>query len=113
VLDQLGIKLPIENESPTVFVAALGDAARPVAVQLLHTLRRAGVAADMDYNGRSLKSQMRQADKLGAQYVCLIGDDEVAQNVASVKDMTGGSEQKTVPLAELPALFAKETGLNE
>jgi histidyl-tRNA synthetase len=109
VLDQLGIELPLEDERPFAFVAALGDAARPVAVRLLHNLRRAGIAADMDYAGRSLKAQMRQADRLGAHFVLILGDDEVAQGVVSLKDMMGCSEQGVVPLNEIVDRLKGET----
>lgn len=107
VLDQLGVQLPLEDERPLAFVAALGDAARPVAVRLLRDLRRAGIAADMDYAGRSLKAQMRQADRLGARFALLLGEDEVARGVVSVKAMAGG-EQMTVPLADVAGVLAAE-----
>ena len=99
-LDQLGIQLPLADESPMVFIAALGEAARPIAVQLLHSLRREGLACEMDYSGRSLKAQMRQAGKMGAHYVLLLGEDEVNQGVITIKDMQGGAEQRSIPLME-------------
>jgi histidyl-tRNA synthetase len=113
VLDQLGIDLPIEDERPVAMVAPLGDAARVIAVRLLRDLRRAGIAADMDYAGRSLKAQLRQADKLGARFVCLIGDDEMARGVATIKDMAGGAEQRLVPLLEVPDLLRAESEARE
>lgn len=101
VLDQLGVQLALEDENPVVYVATLVPAARVAAVELAQQLRRAGVATEMDYQGRSLKAQMRSADKLGARFVCMIGDDELAQGVAAIKDMKGGREQMTVPLSEV------------
>lgn len=106
VLDQLGIALPLEEEGPFAFVAVLSDEGRPLAVRLLHELRRAGIAADMDYAGRSLKSQMRQANKLGAQYVCLLGEEEVAQQSATIKPMSGDGEQQSVPLSDVVSYLA-------
>jgi len=108
VLDQLGRQLPLEDERPLAFVAVLGENARPVAVKLLNGLRRDGIAAEMDYGGRSLKSQMRQADKLGVRFVCLLGDDEVANGVVSLKPM-GGGEQRSVPLGEISKLLKEES----
>jgi histidyl-tRNA synthetase len=107
VLDQLGVQLPLDDERPVAFVAALGETAKPVAVKLLNDLRRAGIAAETDYAGRSLKSQMRQADKLGARFVCVLGDDEVAQGVVGLKPM-GGGEQSTVSLSEVVDFLRKE-----
>jgi histidyl-tRNA synthetase len=101
VLDQLGVQLPLEDERPIAFVAALGEGARPVAVRLLHDLRRAGIAADMDYAGRSLKAQMRQADRLGARCALILGEDEIAQGVVSLKPMRDGGEQQAVPLSDI------------
>jgi len=105
VLDQLGIQLPLADERPTAFIATLGETAKPLAVRLLNDLRRVGVAADMDYAGRSLKAQMRQAGKLGAHYVLLLGDDEVAHSVVSLKDMRDGAEQRTVKIDEVVAVL--------
>ena len=107
VLDQLRIQLPLDDERPAVFVAALGENARPAAIRLLDELRRGGIASEMDYAGRSLKSQMRQADKLGVRFVCLLGDDEVAQGVVSLKPMDGGA-QRAVPIDEVAAALREE-----
>ncbi len=107
VLDQLGIPLPLDDERPLVFIAALGEKARPIAIRLLNVLRRSGIAAEMDYAGRSLKSQMRQADKLGARFVALLGDNEVESGVVSLKPM-GGGEQRTMPLDWITEELLKE-----
>jgi histidyl-tRNA synthetase len=101
VLDQLGVKLPIEDERPTAVIAPLGDAARSYAVNLVGVLRAAGIAADMDYAGRSLKAQMRQADRLGANYAVILGENEIAAGMASVKNLRDGGEQKSIPLDKL------------
>ena len=106
VLDELGIELNVGNDSPVAFIAALGEAARPVAVQLLSDLRRRGIAADMDYAGKSLKAQMRLAGRLGAQFALIMGDDEVAESVVGVKDMKEGGEQVTIPLADIGSFLA-------
>jgi len=100
VLDQIGHALEADGEAPFVFIAAMGDAARIQAVGTLHELRALDVAAETDYLGRSLKAQMRAASRLGARWVAIIGDDEVARGVAALKDMSGGDQQE-VPLADL------------
>jgi histidyl-tRNA synthetase len=83
-----------------VFVATMGEAARPAGLKLLYELRAAGISADTDYLGRSLKAQMKYASKQSARFVVILGEDEVKNGVAAVKNMDAG-EQSTVPLAEL------------
>jgi histidyl-tRNA synthetase len=79
-----------------LFVAAMGDAARESALALLRDLRRAGLEAHMEYEGRSIKSQMKRADRLKAAFALILGDDELAAGAVSVKNMTTG-EQARVP----------------
>lgn len=98
-LESLGVELPIET-GVRVFIATMGDAAHAAAVKLLYELRSKDISGDMDYTGRSLKAQMKMADKLGAKQVVIIGEDEIANGIATIRDMAS-SEQRTVPLAEL------------
>jgi histidyl-tRNA synthetase len=79
-----------------LFVAAMGDAARESALSLLRDLRRAGLEAHMEYEGRSIKSQMKRADRLQAAFALILGEDELAAGAVSVKDMASG-EQARVP----------------
>jgi len=71
---------------PEFFVAALGEAAEVEAFRLAHRLRGDGVRVEMDA-GRSLKSQMRRAGKLGCRYVIVLGEDEIASAMLTVRDM--------------------------
>lgn len=98
-LESLGVELPIER-GITAFVAGLGEQGHEAAVDLVWQLRSSGIKADMDYTGRSLKAQMKVADKLGAKYAVILGEDEIANQVAAVREMAT-SEQKTIALAEL------------
>ncbi|TCP54541.1 histidyl-tRNA synthetase [Tumebacillus sp. BK434] len=93
------VELPIQK-GIDVFFVALGEAAQTHCVQLLQEMRVAGIVADKDYLGKSMKAQMKAADRLSARQVVILGDDELAQGVANLKDMATG-EQITVPLAEL------------
>ncbi|MFA6321326.1 MAG: histidine--tRNA ligase [Candidatus Omnitrophota bacterium] len=70
-----------------VFVAPLGEEAYAKAFLVLADLRGSGIACDIDYENRSLKSQMRSADKLKARFVLIIGDDEVKKGEAALRDM--------------------------
>ena len=77
-----------------LFVAAMGEPARESALALLRDLRRAGLEAHMEYEGRSIKSQMKRADRLKAAFALILGDDELAAGVVSVKDMTKGGQAR-------------------
>lgn len=108
VLEELAVPPPA-GDRLDVFVVALGSAARERALPLVYALRRAGLAADLDYLGRSLKAQMKYAGKMGARRVAIIGDDELATGMAAVKDMATGS-QANVPLGGLVEAVAAATG---
>jgi len=102
-LEALGVEPPIDDGGK-VFVAGLGEAGHDAAVKVTFDLRRQGVPADMDYTGRSLKAQMKLADKLGARYVVILGEDEIARGVATLRDMRT-AEQRSVALCELVRAF--------
>ncbi len=89
-----------------IFLVALGEAAVSFAFPLAHALRNAGLRVAMDHEGRSMKSQMKQANKLGAAHALIIGDNELAAGAAVLKDMASG-EQLEVALAAGP----RATGL--
>ena len=78
-----------------LFVAAMGEAARESALALLRDLRRAGLEAHMEYEGRSIKSQMKRADRLNAAYALILGDDELAADAVAVKNMATGEQIRT------------------
>jgi histidyl-tRNA synthetase len=94
------------DEAPRpVFLAALGDPARRQVWPWLAELRRRGVAAEWDYEGRSLKSQLRRADRLGARLVAIVGENELAAGVVQLRDMTEKT-QREVPAAGLVEALA-------
>ena len=92
--------LPAPNEATDVFVVALGESAQAPAFKLLENCRRAGLTANMDYAGRSMKAQMKQANKHHARYALILGEDEVQNGTVQVKDMEK-SEQKSVKLEDV------------
>ncbi len=102
------ILLAMEGQGATapmdVFGIAVTEAERPPLFQAVTFLRRAGCTGDLDYEGRSMNAQMRKANKSGARYTMILGPDEVAQGVVTLKDMAGHGEQK-VPLAEVPKIL--------
>ena len=99
VLESLGIEMP-EESACDVYVCALGDAAALKGFSLTTELRDLGIKAECDHMGRSLKAQLKYANKLGASRVVIIGEDEMQRGEAVVRDMQN-SEENTVPFGEL------------
>jgi len=83
-----------------VYVVPIGGEAKRPAVELLTRLRKAGLAADMDYVGRSLRKMMEIAGKR-ARYALILGPDELVRDQATVKNLATG-ESQTFSLAEVP-----------
>jgi histidyl-tRNA synthetase len=77
-----------------VFIATLGDEAAKKGFILLDKLRKEGISSQIDFESASLKSQMRQANNLQAKLTILIGDDELKNNSAQLKDMSTGNQEK-------------------
>lgn len=98
ILDQRGWSPPPAH--PDAYLAAAGDAVRETAFRLAIALRRAGIAVALDHLNRSLSAQMREAARLGARRALIIGDDELAAGVATLRDMESG-EQTSVPQSEI------------
>lgn len=98
-MKQEGIEPP-EVPGTRVFVAYLGAEGKRAAVVLAQELRAAGVGAAALWEDRSLKAQMKQADRLGAAYALIVGEDEVKNGVVTVRRMAD-STQATVPRADV------------
>lgn len=90
----------IKPDKVDIFIAALGKAAYDKAFLLADELRGAGISCDMDFESRSLKSQMRSADSMGARHVLIIGDDELAKGEAVLRNMAT-KEQVNVKFGDL------------
>lgn len=93
-----------ERPCPQVFVLCEAST-RVEGAALLAALRKAGVAADMDYSGKGFKAQMKAASSRGARVVCIFGGDEAAKQLVALKDLRTGI-QESVPLDDLPARVA-------
>jgi histidyl-tRNA synthetase len=72
---------------PSLYIAALGDEAVRQVLPLLHALRNGGIRVEADYVGASLKSQMKKADKFGAAYTLIVGEQELASRTAVLRNM--------------------------
>lgn len=90
--------------APRVFVAGLGDKPRDRAFFLVQELRGHGVEAELDYEGRSLKSQMRRADKTGARLVLILGEDEMNRGEIQLRDMREKT-QEVLPLDDASGMI--------
>ena len=87
----------ISAKSPAVYIAALGDRAAIKSLEIAERLRTQGVYAECDLVGRSLKAQMKYANKIGAEYTLIIGDNECDAGRAQLRNMQNG-EQTEVEL---------------
>ena len=93
LLESLHIN-PDNTETPDIFVASIGQAADSYVQKLVYRLRKQGISAERDYLERSVKAQMKYANKIGAKYTVVLGDDEIERGTAAVKNMeTGESEE--------------------
>ncbi|WP_424237273.1 histidine--tRNA ligase [Bhargavaea ginsengi] len=93
-------KMPETESRLDAFIVALDEESRKEAVKLLGSLRREGIAADMDYMDRKMKAQMKAADRQKAGFVIVIGEDELKNGAAGVKNMADGT-QETVEFGRL------------
>jgi histidyl-tRNA synthetase len=95
-LERMLLVLDKKGKGPkvTVFVAVTGESLRGPAFEILNSLRKEGIASDYDYCQKSLKGQLRFAQKKGASFVIIVGDDEFKQGCVLVKDMEKGTQKK-------------------
>lgn len=89
-----------EQPAPSLFVAALGDEAARKAFAWVTALRKAGLRVETDYAARSLKSQMKRADRLGAPRVLIVGGNELASGKGLLRDMETKAQEE-IPLDDL------------
>jgi histidyl-tRNA synthetase len=95
-MQQIGMPVP-EEPAPGVMVAYLGETAKLAALRLVEELRAAGVGALLAFGDRSLKAQLKSADKAGVAYAVILGEEELKAGRALVREMAG-SQQTEVPL---------------
>lgn len=91
VMDKQGIEIPDFNECK-LYIAAMGESANEKAFELAKALRECGMEVQIDIVGRGLRAQMKYADKIGAKYSMVIGDNELEQNKATAKNMNTGKQ---------------------
>ena len=82
------------NDPLEVFIATIGEKTVDAAFEILNELRKAGISSLLDYEGKSLKAQMRLADHLKAKKVLLVGEDELKEKSVTLREMESGHEEK-------------------
>ena len=103
LLEAQGIELP-KPSGCDIYIAPMGENASYEAAAIVADLRAGGISAQTDVVGRSLKAQMKYADKIGAKYTMVLGDDEIASGKAKIKNMDSGEATEMV-LADLAENF--------
>lgn len=93
VMEAQGCNFP-EPSRPDLFIVAMGEKATLKAVEIAKDMRDEGFSVVYDLNGRSLRAQMKYADKLGAKFNVVIGDNEVENKTVSLKDMATGESSE-------------------
>lgn len=97
-----------DTTTPDIFIATIGDIADAAAQKLVYDLRLLGISAERDLCCRSVKAQMKFANKLGAKFSIVLGDDEIVQNRADIKNMeTGESCSVSVEPSEIADFIRK------
>ena len=106
ILDKQGTDLGISSGTK-VFIGSMGEAGQKKALALAYTLRKAGICAEADTVERSVKAQMKYANKIGAAYSFVIGESELEAGTVQVKHMESGNAEE-VALTDLVAYFQKK-----
>jgi len=99
VLESIGKQIP-KPVRYDLYLASMGEKAEEAAFSLAFQLRKAGVSVEIDHIGRSVKAQFKYADKIGARYVLVLGENELAANKGKLKRMSDGQETELALTAE-------------
>ena len=105
LLEDMGVAF--QNE-PNIYLVNLGIEAEKYALKLSETLRTQGLKVVLNSGGSSFKSQMKRADKSGAAFAVILGEDEMKENVAQVKSLREENVQSTIKFDDLAAFFLKK-----
>lgn len=103
LMDESGVKIP-KSDPVTLYVAAMGEEAYVKGFALVIALRLKGVKAEIDHAGRGVKAQFKYADKIGAEYVVALGENELSSGKCTLKNMATG-EGKEVGIDSLLDCF--------
>jgi histidyl-tRNA synthetase len=104
-LKEQQVALP-PQAAPRVFFVYQNELGKQTAFQLAETLRAKGIPADLSFGDRKLGKQLSAADRAGAHYAVILGDDELASGTVTVKDLRNGGDQRRIPGDELSAVVS-------
>lgn len=90
----------VESNNPLIYIGSIGEKGALKAQEIGYDLRKVGIHAEYDTVGRSVKAQMKYADKIGAVYNVVLGDDEIANDKVRLKNMLNG-EQREITLSAI------------
>lgn len=105
LMENTGAAFP-ERERPLIYIAGMDETTRLKAFELCLNLRRNGINAECDLAERSIKAQMKYADKLGAKFSCVVGESELLNSSVNIKNMRGG-ESESVKFNDICAYLKK------
>lgn len=106
-LEAEGITLDGVESRVDVFGVALGAAAKRTMTTLINDLRKAGISADMSFGDRGLKGAMKGADRAGARFALVLGEQELENGTVALKDLAA-HEQHDVKVSDLVSVLARE-----
>ena len=106
-LEAEGKTIPGVEERASVFGVALGEEAKKEMVLIINKLRQAGISSDMSYGDRGLKGAMKGADRAGARFALVLGDQELANGTVALKDLAA-HEQEDVALVDIVEVLAEK-----
>ncbi len=94
VVEVMKEQVEIQKSTPKVYIAYLGEQARGIAFSWLLQLRKSGIPVEITYQEASLKAQLRNANRLGATYTIILGEDELNSDLAIIRDMESKVQHK-------------------
>lgn len=103
LMENTGVAFP-EEQKPLIYLAGMDESSRALCFKIAAELREKGVCAEIDLMARSVKAQLKYADKIGAKHVAVIGESEVQSGEVSLKKMSDGSV-RTVKIDDLYKYF--------
>ena len=106
VMEAEVVNIP-EPQKNRIYVAGIDEKTRELAFKIVNGLRNKGISAESDLMDRSIKAQFKYADKLGAQYVAVIGENELNSGIVNVKKMSDGT-QTAVKIEDIYTYLTKE-----
>lgn len=104
-------QIPGDNMDPDVFMVMAGDGAQTRGMAVAEELRDAGLQVQCNCNGGSFKAQMKRADRSGARYAVILGDDEIAANNATVKPLRHEAPQQQIAMGAVTGFLVEQLNL--